>query len=77
MHEIEILDEDLNEFEERDLKLPQCSVMLSVLSNDDTPSILLKGIIGGATSRLISRFEYLDSKIENFVNEINKRDELY
>lgn len=77
LHEIEILDEDLNEFEERDLKLPQCSVMLSVLSNDDTPSILLKGIIGGATSRLISRFEYLDSKIENFVNEINKRDELY
>ncbi|EXY44297.1 hypothetical protein M118_4230, partial [Bacteroides fragilis str. 3783N1-2] len=50
LHEIEILDEDLNEFEERDLKLPQCSVMLSVLSNDDTPSILLKGIIGGATS---------------------------
>lgn len=32
LHEIEILDEDLNEFEERDLKLPQCSVMLSVLS---------------------------------------------
>lgn len=31
LHEIEILDEDLNEFEERDLKLPQCSVMLSVL----------------------------------------------
>ena len=50
LHEIEILDEDLNEFEERDLKLPQCSVMLSVLSNDDTPSILLKGIIGGADS---------------------------
>ncbi len=43
LHEIEILDEDLNEFEERDLKLPQCSVMLSVLSNDDTPSIYLKG----------------------------------
>ena len=76
LYEIEILDDDLKDFKENDLGLPQCSVMFSVLSNEDVPSILMKGIQGGASSRLISRFEYLDSKIEKFVNEINKRDEL-
>lgn len=72
---IEIFDEDVSKMGGEQMSMPQCSVMFSVLSNDDTPSILLKGISGGATSRYFSRFEYLDPRIEDLVNRINKKDD--
>lgn len=73
---INITDADLDAFKEVDLAMPQCAAMFSVLSNEASPSILLKGIYGGVTSRLLSRFEYLDDRIESHVNEINKLDDI-
>lgn len=76
-YEIKITDEDLKDYKQKELEIPQCAVMFSLISNTDEPTILMNGILGGASSRLISRFEYLDPKIENLVNTINERDELY
>lgn len=75
MSSINITDADIAAFDEIKFSMPQCTVMFSVISNDENPTILLKGIYGGVSSRLLSRFEYLDKKIETHVNEINQFDE--
>lgn len=75
LSQIEIFDEDVAKMGGEQMSMPQCSVMFSVLSNDSTPTILMKGISGGATSRYFSRFEYLDRRIEDLVNRINKTDD--
>lgn len=71
LNNINITDADIEDFNEIKFSMPQCSVMFSVISNDDNPTILLKGVYGGVSARLLSRFEYLEQKIENHVNEIN------
>jgi lantibiotic dehydratase domain protein len=72
--EIEITDDDLNLFEENEVNNGQYCAKFSVISNDENPIIQLNTIIGDPTSRLISRFEYLDPKIEKLANEINGHD---
>ncbi|MBR5955475.1 MAG: lantibiotic dehydratase family protein [Bacteroidales bacterium] len=72
--EIQITDEDLKAFKDSDLSMSQCCALFSVLSNDENPTILLKGLYGGVSSRLLSRFEYLERDIEKLVNEINDHD---
>ena len=72
--EIEITDDDLNLFEEDEVNNGQYCAKFSVISNDENPIIQLNAIIGDPTSRLISRFEYLDPKIEKLTNEINEHD---
>lgn len=74
INNINITDVDIEDFDEIEFSMPQCSVMFSVISNDENPTILLKGIYGGVSARLHSRFEYLEQKIENHVNEINQFD---
>lgn len=72
--EVEITDEDLKPFDKNNVKLDQCCAKFSVISNDENPTILLNTVIGDPSSRLISRFEYLDYRIEDLTNEINDHD---
>lgn len=53
----------------------QIFAFISVISNQKEPLINLIGIGTGTCSKLISRFEYLNSDIENFVNEITAEEQ--
>lgn len=53
----------------------QVFAFLSVVSNKKTPTINLIGIGTGTCSKLISRFEYLNSDIKDFVDEITTEEQ--
>lgn len=79
---INIVESDLMNISDSDLEyLPdQMYTTIKVLhteENSNMPIIYMNSVSGGSAANLLSRFEYLDEKIQDFVNEITQTQAKY